>query len=255
MQKDQGPSDPAPSSALVAVPVEVDSGSTSDDNGSGAEDGLVRCVRKQAAGELQEYEDENQPFPSEDWTPDDGDEGELTGEEIDIISQATKFARERDEAPEDVDDDSEEDSDSEGDGNDDDESYVVNKMRGKRSTGPASKTSPLTSKVKPTEGRRKRVPKNTTRYEFCPLAHRLSILRLLAKHFCQHPMLPERHGQTRTSQQIHRDAVYEAYLVGTTNSARCGHTCGPIGMHPTNGDSGHDQHTRCLFPGNAQPCL
>jgi len=204
----------------VAVEVEGVSGTTSEDDGSGAEDGLVRCVRKQAAGDLQEYEDENQPLPSEVSTIDNEDEEALTDEEIDIMSQATRLATERDEAPEDVDDDSEEDSDSDDDGDGLDGSYVPNSMRGKHSTGSVNKTTPLTSKVKPTEGRKKQVPKNTTRYEFCPLPHRLSILRLLAKHFCQHPMLPERHGETRTAQQIHRDAVYEAYLHCKNNELR-----------------------------------
>jgi hypothetical protein len=220
MHKDQEPSDLAPSNASMAVRVDADSGATSEDDESGAEDGLVRCVRKQAVGELQEYEDENQLLPSGDPILDDEDEDGLTAEEIDIISQATRLANERYEVPENVDDDSEEDSDSEVDGDDGDESYVPNAMRGKHSTGSAGKTRRLTSKSKPTEGRRKRLPKNTTRYEFCPLAHRLSILRLLAKHFCQHPMLPERHGQNRTAQQIHRDAVYEAYLHCKNNELR-----------------------------------
>ena len=220
VQKDQDPSDLAQSNALMAVEVEKVSGSTSEDDGSGVEDGLARCVRKQAAGELQEYEDENQPLPSEGSTIDGEDEEGLSDEEIDIISQATKLAMERDEAPEDVDNSPEEYSDSEDDGDDVDDGYVPNAKQGKRITGSAGKTTPLTSKAKPTEGQRKRPPKNTMRYEFCPLPHRLSILRLLAKHFCQHPMLPERHGQSRTSQQIHRDAVYEAYLHCRNNKLR-----------------------------------
>ena len=48
-------------------------------------------------------------------------------------------------------------------------------------------------------------------YIFCPLSHRLPIMRLYAKHASQHPMLPERHGFSRTGDQIWRDAVKEAY--------------------------------------------
>ena len=42
----------------------------------------------------------------------------------------------------------------------------------------------------------------------------------MCKHFCQHPMLPERHGQTRTPSQIHRDAVLEAYYHCRANNLR-----------------------------------
>lgn len=48
-------------------------------------------------------------------------------------------------------------------------------------------------------------------YMFCPLEHRLSILRLAAKHASQHPLLPERHGSSRTADEIWRDAVTEMY--------------------------------------------
>ncbi|GJE99912.1 hypothetical protein PsYK624_161870 [Phanerochaete sordida] len=48
-------------------------------------------------------------------------------------------------------------------------------------------------------------------YIFCPPVHRLPILRLIAKHASQHPLLPERHGEARTSWLIHTDAVQEMY--------------------------------------------
>jgi len=131
----------------MAVEVEEGPGTTSEDEGSGAEDGLVQCTCKQAAGELEEYEDENQCLPSEDSTPEDEDEAGLTDEEINIISQATKLAMEQDEVPEDVDKDLEEDSDIGDDVNDEDESYIPNVMCGKHGTGSMSKTTPLTSKV------------------------------------------------------------------------------------------------------------
>ncbi|CDO76217.1 hypothetical protein BN946_scf184894.g6 [Trametes cinnabarina] len=54
-------------------------------------------------------------------------------------------------------------------------------------------------------------------YQFCPPAHRLAILRLFAKHACQHPLLPERHGTPRTAEDIYRDAVDEMYRHCKTN--------------------------------------
>lgn len=48
-------------------------------------------------------------------------------------------------------------------------------------------------------------------YIFCPAPHRLTIMRLFAKHASQHPLLPERHGQPRTAELIYRDAVQEMY--------------------------------------------
>ncbi|KAH9888107.1 hypothetical protein C8Q73DRAFT_767746 [Cubamyces lactineus] len=54
-------------------------------------------------------------------------------------------------------------------------------------------------------------------YQFCPPAHWLPIMRLFAKHASQHPLLPERHGQSRTAEEIYRDAVSEVYRHCKTN--------------------------------------
>lgn len=48
-------------------------------------------------------------------------------------------------------------------------------------------------------------------YVFCLLPHRVTILRLFAKHASQHSLLPERHGEHRTAEHIRRDAVTEMY--------------------------------------------
>lgn len=48
-------------------------------------------------------------------------------------------------------------------------------------------------------------------YQFCPPVHRLSILRLFAKHASQHPLLPERHGERHAKDDIRQDAVEEMY--------------------------------------------
>ncbi|KAM6491725.1 hypothetical protein JOM56_012765, partial [Amanita muscaria] len=51
-------------------------------------------------------------------------------------------------------------------------------------------------------------------YIFCPTVHRKQILHLFMKHFCQHPLFPER-SQTEDrvwdSRQIHNQAVWEMY--------------------------------------------
>ena len=54
--------------------------------------------------------------------------------------------------------------------------------------------------------------KRNLSYEFCPLPHQPSILRLLMKHFCQHPFLPEHHGQHQTAELIYSDSVHKTYL-------------------------------------------
>lgn len=55
-------------------------------------------------------------------------------------------------------------------------------------------------------------PRSTDKaYIFCPALHRLTILRLFAKHASQHPLLPERHGDTRSAELLRRDAVTEMY--------------------------------------------
>lgn len=61
--------------------------------------------------------------------------------------------------------------------------------------------------------------KNNT-YLFCPLAHRLPIMRLFAKHASQHSLLPERHGQARSAADIRRDAVHEMYQHCVANNLR-----------------------------------
>ncbi|KAI0671341.1 hypothetical protein C8Q78DRAFT_991023 [Trametes maxima] len=55
-------------------------------------------------------------------------------------------------------------------------------------------------------------------YQFCPPPHRLPILRLFAKHASQHPLLPERHGEARTAEQIYRDVVNEMYTHCSRNN-------------------------------------
>ncbi|KAF8990651.1 hypothetical protein BDZ89DRAFT_974208, partial [Hymenopellis radicata] len=46
---------------------------------------------------------------------------------------------------------------------------------------------------------------------FCPAPHRKRLLHLFTKHFCEHPLLPDRHGKNRTAEEIRADAVFEMY--------------------------------------------
>ncbi|KAI0338852.1 hypothetical protein BDW22DRAFT_1337423, partial [Trametopsis cervina] len=55
------------------------------------------------------------------------------------------------------------------------------------------------------------IPTKSPSYVFCPAPHRISILRLFAKHASQHTLLPKRHGQPRSAADIRRDAVFEMY--------------------------------------------
>ncbi len=57
------------------------------------------------------------------------------------------------------------------------------------------------------EAERGKQPVDKATYSFCPLPHRLTILRLFAKHASQHSLLPERHGVPRNAEEIWRDAV------------------------------------------------
>ena len=199
----------------VDVQVEADDGHSSD-----SETGLARCARRQAAGTLKEYEEDDQRLPGDGIYGTEKDE-ELTSEEVDIIHAAEQLALEQDEAASDPEDESEDESEvddaggvSSDEGDDGDGDFVPT-LKLKRKNIP--------KKVGAT-GVKKRAPKPKVKkdanYVFCPLSHRLWILRLVCKHFCQHPILPERHGEPRNAQQIHRDAVLEMYYHCKANNLR-----------------------------------
>jgi len=195
-----------------------------DDHASDGEDGLARCARKQAAGTLTVYEEDGQ------WLPGDGvygtekdEEDELTNVETDIIHAAEQLALQQDEAASDPEDESADESAGESevddkgmessDGDHDSDGDFVPTLKLKE------RGIPKEFKARGYKKRAEKVKKDAN-YTFCPLSHRLSILRLVCKHFCQHPILPERHGHSRTAQQIHRDAVLEAYYHCKANNLR-----------------------------------
>lgn len=157
-------------------------------------------------------------------------EEEISGVETDILFEAHKLAMERDEEPEDPHEDSGEDSDideGQDDGNESD--YIPSNIRGSRRHPGTSRKHAGASNLPKTfmrnqgtkdsydRGRQKK--KNLT-YEFCPLQHRPLILHLLTKHFCLHPLLPERHGEPRTADDIYSDSVHEMYLHCKNNHLR-----------------------------------
>lgn len=187
---------------------------------SDCEDGLGRCAQKQAAGTLKEYEDDGQRLPGDGGYRPEDDEDMLTPMEIDIIRDVEQLALQPDEAASEDEGESEDDEEDNigsgysGEGDDFDGDFIP-------ALKPKGKKVPTALAFKATGGK-KRVQKvkKDLNYTFCPLSHRLSILRLISKHFCQHPMLWERHGQSCTRQQIHRDAVLESYYHCKVNNLR-----------------------------------
>ena len=176
------------------------------DDASDGEDGLARCACKQAAGTLEEYEEDSQRLPGDEGYQSEDDEDGLTTEDIDIMRNIEKLAKGLDVAVSDPEDESDDNDtyDGSSDGGDKDDGDFAPRFKAK-GTGKSNG-------FKATGGKNcGRNVKKDANYSFCPLSHRLSILRLMGKHFCQHPILPERHGHRRTTQQIYRDAVLEAY--------------------------------------------
>jgi len=191
-----------------------------DDHASDGEDGIARCARKQAAGMLNVYEEDGQRLPGDGvFGTEKEEEDELTSMDTDIIHAAECLALEQDEAvsdPEDESEDESEDDDESGGSSDrddegDDDFIPTLKLKGKN--------IPKEFKAVGDKIRTQKVKKDAS-YVFCPLPHRLSILRLVCKHFCQHSILHERHGQSRNSQQIHCDTVLETYYHCKANNLR-----------------------------------
>jgi hypothetical protein len=131
-------------------------------------------------------------------TGSDLDEDDARRDLRDLLEEGGQYDDVNDEIERDVDSEDEaegaehDDSDEEeGSGLEDEDSPAVNRRR------------------RPARSRARAKPRPA--YAFCPLAHRAAILRLVTKHAALHPLLPERHGQPRTSLQIYADAVYETY--------------------------------------------
>ena len=156
---------------------------------------------------VEEYEEDGQQLPGDDGYGSNDNEDEPTSEEIDIIHNMEQLAAQS--GPhDDSDSNSEDDSDTEDviselsdEDNKGDGDFVPKlKLKGmKRNVFRATGGKQCTQKVK------------DTNYMFCPFSHWLSILCLICKHFCQHPILHECHGQSQTPQQIHHGAVLESY--------------------------------------------
>ena len=184
------------------------------------------------SGNLDEPEDTSHSQSSDQLWDSEGEE-ELSEEDAPILFETMKLALERDEEPEEstVDSDEDSDVDTESEQEDDkyDHDYIPNKIRGSYGRAGRSKTSKLCGnaaakampiRVATGDGKRKIAPKNRSTYEFCPFPHCLPIIRLLSKHFCLHPLLPERHGQSRGSDDIYSDSVHEMYRHCRNNQLR-----------------------------------
>jgi len=190
----------------LEVTVEAD-----DDHASDGKDALARCACKQAAGMLEEYEEDAQWPPRDEGYQSEWDEDELTSNDIDIVHDAERLAQQQDEAVSNLEDESDDDT-SNGSSEVDDEhdADFIPRLKLKAK-----------DKFKATGGEKCmwKVEKDAN-YMFCPLPHQLPIICLVCKHFCQHPILPERHGQAHTPSQIHCDAVLEAYYHCKANNLR-----------------------------------
>ena len=148
----------------------------SDDEGSDAGDYWARRAERQLGG------DQTLPELEDGWEYDD-DEGWDDDAEEDLRTDIEVLARQRDNSP---------------------DSAASLPAQQSADVPPAKHDAESTL---PQPKRRKK----KDNYTFCPAPHRLSLLRLFAKHASQHSLLPERHGQLRTKEQIREDAVREMY--------------------------------------------
>ena len=141
----------------LEVTVEAD-----DEHASDGEDGLARCARKQAAGMLEEYEEDTQWPPRDEGYQSKWDEDELTSNDIDIVHDAKQLAQQQDEVVsnlEDESDDNTSDGSSEVDDKHDADFIPRLKLKAK-------------DKFKAMGGKKhvQKVEKDAN-YMFCPLPH------------------------------------------------------------------------------------
>ena len=150
--------------------------------------------------------DKGLPVPFEQhW--DSAGEDELSEVEADMIFQAQKLAVEHDAESDDDEDlskDSDVDYERDQEGSDCGSDYITTDIQvshgctrvscGRSRASNSSKTLMHKQGTKGnSEGHKKK--RKSLSYKFCPLPHHPPILHLLTKHFCQHPLLPECHGQ------------------------------------------------------------
>ena len=159
-------------------------------------------------------------------------EDELSEVEADMIFKTQKLAMEHDEETDDQEElgeDLDVDTESDQEGSNYRSDYIQTNIQGSHRRAGVSHRRAGVSNSRETlkrkqgtkgnsEGRKKKG--KILAYEFCPLPHRPPILHLLTKHFCLHPLLPERHGKPRTSHLIHCDSVNEIYLYCKNNHLR-----------------------------------
>ncbi|KAF5337457.1 hypothetical protein D9758_018013 [Tetrapyrgos nigripes] len=92
-------------------------------------------------------------------------------------------------------------------------------------------------------------------YVFCPAPHRKQLLHLFTRHFCQHPIFPERfQTESMTSEEIRRNAVLEMYQFCYVHGLRevWGYMW-ILGIVPRCGDCGPAQQVPTICPASEQP--
>ena len=159
--------------------------------------------------------------PPHDW--DSEGEEEINKEELDILYEATNLAMEENsDSNVESDEESEVDTEEDSDYNGKDEDYNPRKIqwsyRCAQMSKPSKKANVKTTPKQPAGDKSMQKSMEKTSYVFCPPAHRLPIIRLLSKHFCLHPLLPERHGKPHSSMEIYHNSVHEMYIHCSRNN-------------------------------------
>ena len=147
----------------LEVVVEADGDDASDSDG---EDSLARCARKQAAGTLEEYEEDNQRLPGDEGYQSEDDEDGVTTEDIDIMRNIEKLAKGKDVAVSNSEDESDDDNtyDGSSNGGDKHDGDFAPKFKAKGTGKPNG--------FKATGGKNcGRNVKKDANYTFCPLSH------------------------------------------------------------------------------------
>jgi len=141
----------------LEVTVEAD-----DKHASDGKDGLARCTCKQAAGMLEEYEEDAQWPPRDEGYQCEWDKDELTSNDIDIVHDAEWLAQQQDEVGSDLEDETDDNtSDGSSEVDDEHDADFIPRLKLK-----------VKDKFKAMGGeKRMRKVEKDANYMFCPLPH------------------------------------------------------------------------------------
>ena len=184
-------------------------------------------------------------------------EVEICEVETNVLFQAEGLAMEQDEETKDQNKDLGEDSDIDTDKSNDDRNksdYIPNNIRGSCGHAGVSCKHAGVSNVSETFMGKQGTKERHLAYKFCPLPHWPSILRLLTKHFCQHPFSQNGMANLRLqSISIATLCMKCTSTAKTTTSVKFGLTSGQAGIPLTNGSFGHNRHIPTPSHGREQP--